>query len=89
MRSDGNDKGIAAQHSGQFIIYECVDMELFLVFIMATLRCAVKIEDLVGLGEEEYSEGKGLSMSANFEITLRASSGNGKCLRAPSKYLLN
>lgn len=39
MRNDGKDNGsIAVQHFSQFIIYECVGMELFLVFIMATLR---------------------------------------------------
>jgi len=53
MRNVGNDKGIAAQHSGQFIIYECVDMELFLVFIMATLRCPGKVQNLVGSGTEK------------------------------------
>lgn len=43
MRSnnDDDDKSIVVRHSSQFIIYECVDMELFLVFIMATLLRAV------------------------------------------------
>jgi len=64
MRSDGNDKGIAAQHSGQFIIYECVDMELFLVFIIAMLRCPVKVQDLTDLGRRTITAVR--SMSANF-----------------------
>lgn len=48
--STGNDKSSVVRHSSQFIIYECVDMELFLVFIMATLLRAAEMEDLEGLG---------------------------------------
>lgn len=48
--STGNDKSSVVRHSSQFIIYECVDMELFLVFIMATLLRVAEMEDLEGLG---------------------------------------
>lgn len=74
MRSnDDDDKSIVVRHSSQFIIYECVDMELFLVFIMATLLRAA------GGGGEGLRRTWGLgfalsrwlfwSMSANFQIT--------------------
>lgn len=70
--STGNDKSSVVRHSSQFIIYECVDMELFLVFIMATLLRAAHGG---GDGGLRRTWGLGIavslspSMSANFQIT--------------------
>lgn len=72
--STGNDKSSVVRHSSQFIIYECVDMELFLVFIMATLLRAAR-GGAGGDGGLRRTWGLGIalslspSMSANFQIT--------------------